>query len=133
MVVTIEEDAPSSMVKKCAAEFKQGWDNLEDDPHPGGPAEVTTQENINCVHDEVTADHRVDIRTIAEVTGISKSTVQRILTRYLDMHKVSARWVPRLLTPDQNRMCYTTSRDNLQLFRTDPADFCAWFVTVDET
>ena len=35
--------------------------------------------------------------------GISFGTVQTILTDILSMSKVLARWVPRMLTDDQNR------------------------------
>lgn len=39
------------MIKKCAADFKQGRDNLEDDPRQGWPATTTTPEIIDKIHD----------------------------------------------------------------------------------
>ena len=39
------------MVEKLAADFKPGRDNLEDGPHQGRPATVTTQEIIDEVFD----------------------------------------------------------------------------------
>lgn len=71
ILAVLGEDAPSySTVKKWAADFK--WDSLEDDPHPGRPAHVTTTENNYRVHDELMADPWVDIQTIAKITGIYK-------------------------------------------------------------
>ena len=38
-----------STVAKWSAEFKRGRDSLEDDPRPGRPADVISQEMIYCV------------------------------------------------------------------------------------
>ena len=52
MVVTWGEDAPSqSMVNKWTAEFKCGRESLEDDPRPGRPVTVATQEIIAKIHE----------------------------------------------------------------------------------
>ena len=48
-------------------------------------------------------DRRRDLRIIASEVGINFGTVQIILTDILGMSKVSARWVPRMLTDDQIR------------------------------
>lgn len=45
-------------------------------------------------------DRIVKLREIAEIVGISTEWVQYILTTHLDMKKLSARWVPQLLTID---------------------------------
>ena len=47
---------------------------------------------------------RVKVREIAESIGISKERVGYILHEELDMKKLRARWVPRLLTADQNTL-----------------------------
>ncbi|XP_037572215.2 SUN domain-containing protein 2-like [Dermacentor silvarum] len=49
------------------------------------------------------------------------------------MRKLSARWVPRLLTPDNKRICETTSEQCLKLFKRNPKEFLRRFVTIDET
>ena len=49
------------------------------------------------------------------------------------MRKLSARWVPRLLTVDQKHTRHTLSRTNLNLVQEDPANFLKRFVTIDET
>ena len=49
------------------------------------------------------------------------------------MRKLSARWVPRLLTVDQKHNRRTLSSTNLNLFEEDPANFLKRFVTMDET
>ena len=54
MVSTLGDDAPAlSTVKKWAAEFKRGRESLEDDPRSGRPSTITTQENIDRIHQMV--------------------------------------------------------------------------------
>jgi len=48
------------------------------------------------------ADRRRTIDEISEITGLSWSSCQRMLTEDLNMKRVSAKFVPRLLTQDQN-------------------------------
>ena len=73
------------------------------------------------------------VREIAETVGISKDRVGHILHAILGMRKLSARWVPRLLTPDNKRNRETTSEQCLTLFKRNPKEFLRRFVTVDET
>lgn len=47
------------------------------------------------------SDRRLKARDIAKSIGISTERVHHILTVDLDMKKLTARWVPRLLTVDQ--------------------------------
>ena len=51
----------------------------------------------------------------------------------LGMRKLSARWVPRLLTPDNKRNRETTSEQCLTLFKRNPKECLRRFVTIDET
>jgi len=69
----------------------------------GRPKSVTTPEIIEQVHDMVLDDRRMKVREIVETIGISKDRVGYILYEELDMKKLCARWVPRLLTADQRR------------------------------
>jgi histone-lysine N-methyltransferase SETMAR len=48
-------------------------------------------------------DRWMKVRGIAETIGISKERVGYILHKNLDMKKLCAKWVPRLLTADQKR------------------------------
>jgi predicted XRE-type DNA-binding protein len=61
---------------------------------------ATTPEIIEQVHEMVLDDRWMKVREIAETLGISKERVGYILHEELDMKKLCARWVPRLLTAD---------------------------------
>jgi len=128
------EGAPSySMVKKWAAEFKRGRDSLEDDPPPGRSVTVSTKETIEKMHDMILADQQIKQRYIATQLGISQECVHAIIHNELRMMKVSARWVPKLLDPDNKRIRHNMSRDNLARFNAIPEKFIQQFVTMDET
>ena len=78
-------------------------------------------------------DRQVTERYNASTVGISQERLHSILTEDLELRKLSARWVPRLLTVDQKHTRRTLSRTNLNLFEEDPANFLKGFVIMDET
>ncbi|UYV62056.1 hypothetical protein LAZ67_1007664 [Cordylochernes scorpioides] len=134
MVDTLRKDAPSySTVKKGVAAFKLGRISTEDEHRPGRPVESVTQENIDKIHDLVMLDRIMTVRKIEETLGIPKTTVDRILREHLGLRKLSARWVPKLLTPDQKAVRRKLSSDNLALFEVNPEEFVNIFVIMDET
>jgi histone-lysine N-methyltransferase SETMAR len=57
------------------------------------------------------------VREIAETIGISKERIGYILHEELDMKKLCARWLPRLLTADQKRTCMKISEQCLERFK----------------
>ena len=79
------------------------------------------------------ADRRLKVREIAETADILKDCVGHIQHEILRMRKLSARWVPRVLTPDNKRNRETTSKPCLMLFKRNPKEFLRRFVAVDET
>jgi hypothetical protein len=99
----------------------------------GRPVEATTPEIVVKIHDMLMDDRGVKVREIASAVGISSEQVRNILHQNLNMRKLSARWVPRLLTVAQKRNRVRCSMDNLQLFQRNPQDFRHCFFTVDGT
>ena len=53
---------------------------------------------------DVQAYRRVKVRKLADMVGISKSAVHRILTENLDIKKLCVRWVSRLLKTEQKQL-----------------------------
>ena len=102
-------------------------------PRPGRPVTVTTPETIAKIHGIIMADRRVTERYIAIELGISRERVHTVIHNELQMSRVSARWVPKLLSADQKRTRHNMSKDNLAIFKANPASFLLRFVTVDET
>jgi histone-lysine N-methyltransferase SETMAR len=128
------DSSPSfSTIKKWAAKFKHGCTSLEDDQSEGRPKSATTPEIIEQVHDIVLDDRRMKVREIAETTSISKECVGYILHKELNMKKLCARWMPRLLTADQKRTRMKISEQCLKRFNKNRTDFVHQFINMDET
>ena len=134
MLGTLAESAPSyATVTPWPREFKRGRVRVKDDPRSGRPSTATTKDNIDLALKMVMQDRRTSCRQVAERLGISIERADKILTKELGFSKVSARWVPRLLTPEQKSIRCTVSMDNLELFEADEDNFLARFITIDET
>jgi histone-lysine N-methyltransferase SETMAR len=95
------ESAPcQATIFNWLKEFRMGRTNVLDEEAPSRPETATTLENVGKVHKLVLADRRIQVRQIAGTLGISIGSVETILHEHLGFKKISARWVPRLLSPD---------------------------------
>ena len=111
----------------------RGRGSVEDDGRSARPKDATADENFMVVHTLVMCDKRLDLQSIISEVGISFGAVQSIRTGILGMSKVSARWVPRMLTNDQKGTQLDISRNLLSRYDDDPGDFIERVVTKDET
>jgi hypothetical protein len=85
----------------CYKRFKDGRTSVDDDERSGRPSTSTTPGNIAKVREAILADRRQTIRDVCEIVGLSYETAQRILADNLNMRRISARFVLRLLSDDQ--------------------------------
>ena len=74
-----------TMVFKWHNVFKEGRENVEDDPRSGRPISSTNDQNVEVVRAVLAKDRRLSVRMSAEETGLNKNTVHRILTEHLHM------------------------------------------------
>ena len=81
--------------------FKEGRENVENDPRSGRPTSSTNDENVEVVRTVMAKDRRLSVRMIAEETGLDKSAVHTILTDHLHMRKICAKLVPKNLSVEQ--------------------------------
>jgi len=54
------------MVFKWHKSFKEGRENVEDDPHSGRPISSTNDQNVEVVRAVMAKDRRLSVRMIAE-------------------------------------------------------------------
>ena len=88
--------------------------------------------HIDAVRDLILQNRRLTIREIAEDVGISFGSCQAILTEKLNMHRVAAKFVPRVLTEDQKANRVNISQELLDRVSVDE-NFLKTIVTGDET
>ena len=111
------QSAPSfATIYNWVNEFKCGRTSTKDEPRSGKPIDVSTPEMIEKIQEMVLHDRRIKVREIVEATGVSQGAVFSILHEKLGVKKISARWVPRLLTAENKRKCVLDSRAVLDLF-----------------
>ena len=114
-------------------EFKYGRKSAKDKHRSGRPVEVTTPEMIDKNHDIVLSDRQIKVREIVADTDISQGTVFSILHEKLDGKKISARWVPRLLSEKNKRNRVVDFQAILAFFCRNYDEFLRRFITADET
>ncbi|PNF27325.1 hypothetical protein B7P43_G02769 [Cryptotermes secundus] len=82
--------APSySQVSKWLKLFKNGREEVDDDPRSGWPSTSKSDKNVSRVHDLLNTDRRMSVRMIAETLSIPKTTVHDIVADNLPMWKCS--------------------------------------------
>jgi histone-lysine N-methyltransferase SETMAR len=110
----------------------QGRTNVDEDERSGRPSTNATPKNIVKVRDAFLADRRQTIHDVCEISGLSHGTVQRILADNLNMRRISARFLPRLLSFDQKVHRVSVCRELKQQARDDP-NFISNIIAGNET
>ncbi|GFR57689.1 histone-lysine N-methyltransferase SETMAR [Elysia marginata] len=90
--------------------FGEGRISLDDEPKSGRPKTSTNEENTTRVDEFITCDRRIKISEIALKLEIPSSTVHEIVHDTLGYLKVSARWVPKIVTEDHKLQRVEISR-----------------------
>ncbi|GFR86711.1 histone-lysine N-methyltransferase SETMAR [Elysia marginata] len=101
---------------------REGRRSLDDEPKSGRPKTSINEENTTRVDELIKCDRRMKIREIALKLQIPKSMVHEIVSDTLGYRKVSARWVPKMLTEDRNLQRIEISQRLLQRCQQDNGD-----------
>ena len=81
--------------------FSEDRESVKDGDRPGRPRTAVTDDNIEKVRDVVRKDGRVGVRAVAEEVNLDRESVRQILREKLNMRKVCAKMVPKLLSDGQ--------------------------------
>ena len=101
-------------------------------PRPGRPRSSRTDFNKERVENLILSDCRVTAEDICAHTGLTHGTVIRIIKEDLQMTKVNARWVPKMLDDSKKEIRTTCSEEMSTRHFSDP-HFPEKLVTMDET
>jgi [histone H3]-lysine36 N-dimethyltransferase SETMAR len=112
--------------------FKEGRESVKDDERSGRPVTSVVDLNVSIIRDLILEDNRLTIRELADDVGISYGTCQSILTETLEMRRVAAKFVPRLLTDHQREHRMEICAELKQRAEIDP-NFINSIITGDET
>ncbi|UYV77869.1 hypothetical protein LAZ67_15002625 [Cordylochernes scorpioides] len=112
--------------------FKAGRISIKDDPRQGRPTFQRTDENVQKITDLIKENPRTTLLELEQDTGISKTTIGRIVTEDLRLKKTLAKFIPRFLTNEQKLCRLATCEDMLEMTRTDP-EWKDKIITGDET
>ena len=74
---------------------------MKDDDRPGRPRTAVTDDNIEKVRDVTRKDRSLGVRAVAEEVNLDRERVRRILRKELNVRKVCAKLIPKLLSPGQ--------------------------------
>ncbi|CAF1278719.1 unnamed protein product [Rotaria sp. Silwood1] len=120
------------MVKNWAKRFREGREDVSDDPRSGRPISILTVENIECVRQVIEDDPHSTYEDVIVKTDLSRGTIEPIIHDNLKMRKVVSRWVAHQLTDEQKQKRLQIYRQNLEKFRNGTWQLCD-IITGDET
>lgn len=113
--------------------FKYGRTNVNDEERSGRLSIVNA--DLTCLVDErVTANRRFTISELSEdIPQISHTLLYKVITEDLGYQKLSARWVPKLLSEEQKAQRMGAALSFLQRYEREGDAFLNQIVTGDET
>jgi hypothetical protein len=94
--------------------FKEGQEDVQDDPRSGQPKMQRTDVNVDRVRTLVRSDRRLGLRVIAEELNMNREAVRQIVKEDLGMRKFSAKMALRIFTHDQKQCRFYSSSDVLR-------------------
>ncbi|GFT52137.1 HTH_48 domain-containing protein [Nephila pilipes] len=124
------EDAMGiTQIKEWFNRFKDGRTSTE---RCDRPQTARSAANIERVRNLVMADRRLTVREIEEEVGVNKDSAHVILREDLNMNRVAAKFVPKLLSPEQKDLRFDVEQDLLDTANTYPG-FLNTVITGDES
>lgn len=116
---------------KWYARFLGGQQSIHDDKRSGRPN--VTSNHVAVIKELLDNDRRITIREIHERSDCSIGTVHRIIHDELNMRRLCARWIPKMLTDEQKVERVRCCNQFLRRFHREGERFLRRIVTVDET
>ena len=83
--------------------------SVGEDPSPGRPSTSTNDDHVDRVRAVIRGNRRLTVREVADEVGVSIGSRHQIFTEKLQMFRITAKFVPRLLTDDQKENCVEIS------------------------
>ncbi|CAF2552799.1 unnamed protein product [Rotaria sp. Silwood2] len=99
LATALGSKAPSyPTVAEWTKRFREGREDVNDEPRSGRPVSELTDENIELVREVINNDPHSTYDDIIAETFLSYGTIERIIHDCLKMKKITSRWVSHQLT-----------------------------------
>ena len=121
-----------TQIQQWFKRLTNGRASMESDPRSGRPSTSRNEKVMDQVRNKALEDRRLTVQEIVAEVGISTGSVHCILTEDLNLRRIAAKFVPKLLTEQQKELRKEISEDMLDLANHDP-EFIKAIVTGDET
>jgi len=112
--------------------FKEGRISVSEDPRPGPPSTSANDDHVETVRAVFRGNRCLTLQEVADEVGISIGSCHQIFTEKLQMRRVSAKFVPRLLTDNQKENRVEISQELLANANGNE-NFLKNIITGDET
>ena len=112
--------------------FKQGRESVRDGERCGRSRKIRTPELVGKIRNFMDEDRRVSIETKSTKFDVRVGTVHTIIHEQLKMRKICVKFVPRVLSEEQNERRQNDSREMVEFIDPDPEVLEA-LVTCDES
>ena len=122
----------TTQIKEWYKRFKDGRVSVESEARSGRPSTSRNEIVIDSMRTLGMQDRRIKIRELVEEVGKSTGSVYSIVIDDLDYRRISAKFVPKLLTIEQKQCRLEIAQDMLQTVQYDP-NFLNNVITGDET
>lgn len=134
LVAVYGDEAPAySTVARWAAHWRNGVTSIFDAPRSGRVSDAVTPEMVSRVRKIINNDRRLTLEQISKMTKISKGSAYTIMSKELELSKISDRWVPKMLTREMMCSRLEISERNLREMRKNKLEFFNRIITQDET
>ena len=115
--------------KRWYTDFKRGWTDTNDAEPSGRPNSAVVLKNTKKLYKLVLADCKLKLREVAEELKMLEGSVFTILHEYFSTREPCSKWVPLLLTVDQNQQRVDdseTSNNDLEIDENNNSNFRCW-------
>ena len=123
----------TSTIYDWAKRLKEGRTSIDDDMRAGAPRTAVTRDNIAAVDLAIKQNRRISVLELSSNIGVSIGSIDTIIHEHLLYSKVSARWVPKMLTEDHKLARVSACQQLLDRFNAEGEVFLERIVTGDET
>jgi len=131
--VFAEDTLLTSPICEWAKRFKEGRTSVDDDKRAGAPRTAVRRDNITAVDFATKEARRISVLELSSNIGVSAESRDTIIHEHLLYSKVTARWVPKMLTEQHKQARVSACQQLLDRFSAEGETFPERIVTRDET